>query len=58
MFVVLLKIVFIDRCKDAMQSNQISFSNSFSRQMGSLGLETRLLSFFRLDYLQELLIMF
>ena len=42
-----------------MLSNQISFSNSFSREMRRLGLETgMLLSFFRLDYLQELLIMF
>ena len=42
-----------------MLSNQISFSNSFSREMRGLGLETgMLLSFFRLDYLQELLIMF
>ena len=40
-----------------MQGNRISFSNSFSREMQRVGLETRLLfSFFRLDYLQELLI--
>ena len=59
MFVVMLKIVFIDGCKDAMQSNQISFSNSFSRELRRLGFEKRILfSFFRLDYLQELLFMF
>ena len=52
-------IVFIDGCKDAMQSNQIFVSNSFSRELRRLGLETRMLfSFFRLDYLQELLLMF
>ena len=56
----MLKIVFIDGCKDAMQSNQISsFSYSFSRELRRLGFETRMVfSFFRLDYLQELLIMF
>ena len=59
MFVVMQNIVFIDGCKDAMQSNQISVSNSFSRELRRLGLETRMLfSFFRLDYLQELLLMF
>ena len=55
----MLKIVFIDGCKDAMQTNQISFSNSFSRELRRLGFEKRILfSFFRLDYLQELLFMF
>ena len=55
----MLKIVFFDGCKDAMRSNQISFSYSFSRELQRVGFETRMLfSFFRLDYLQELLIMF